>query len=181
MSSSESDLRDTKIFNDIVGFFGPGTATPRTYSSAKKSKSFRSVLINFANYTTFDLAISEVEGPFGQHAPNTSELLDYCGKGGYVQWLAEIDYDGDINISMNFALRATKHSPLVDESTLPFSLNALVEGRDAQATLAWLDGNEFDQIVGGKELRLRKTIYEPGSDERTILNVKIEQVGYGGN
>ncbi|EKF66999.1 hypothetical protein B194_5401 [Serratia plymuthica A30] len=34
------------------------------------------------------------------------------------------------------------------------------------------------QMVGNKELRLRHTIIEPGSDGRAILHIKIEQVGY---
>ncbi|WP_369790089.1 hypothetical protein [Rouxiella sp. WC2420] len=180
MSSTDPYELETKIMAGLKGFFGPGDVSPTTHSSPPKSKSVRSLLIHFANYTSLNLAISNVEGPFGRYAPNTSKLFEYSGKGGYVQWLAEIDHDDTLIISMDFFLQATPYSPHVDETTIPFNLNAWVEGRKAEADLSWLDGNTFEQVIDGKEIRLSHTIIYPDSNGCAILNAKIEQVGYDG-
>ncbi|WP_037429998.1 hypothetical protein [Serratia plymuthica] len=177
MSNKDPYELETKILGSINDFFGPGANKPTMHASTPEKKSVRSMLIHFANYTSFQLEIRNVAGPFGRYSPDTSQPFETTPKWGYDQWLAEIDYDGTLTIDMDFNLIETPYSGTVDETTLPFSLKAYVDAKDADAEFLWVDG-DWMQMVGNKELRLRHTIIEPGSDGRAILHIKIEQVGY---
>ncbi|HHR1224496.1 TPA: hypothetical protein ACS3BZ_003935 [Klebsiella pneumoniae] len=198
MSSSEIDQRDARIFKALVDFFGPGTAEPKAFHNSTKTTSVRSLLIHFANYTSFNFKISQLSGPFGSYKP--SDVLDFSGKYGYEQWLAELDHDPDYKYDPDHDYDHAEHdegglvisvyfTPIVPAGSgeQPFgcSLDATVLHNRSRATLEWYDSGDvieesskLIQIVAGKELRLSHVISEPDSRGRAYLNAKIEEVGY---